>query len=125
MDHFALDWLKDKEAADGWALAAIYRPKSKIPLDVWKAAPSTSNGNEQAHRNINRDGTKLSVLAAIQFGQGVDFRQLESVETFILHGIPRHDQAQTHFRRVSHALIRSGKFKCFEALPNALLNSFV
>ncbi|KIJ31740.1 hypothetical protein M422DRAFT_266489 [Sphaerobolus stellatus SS14] len=103
----AVDWLKDKEAADGWALAAIYRPKSKIPLDVWKAAPSTSNGNEQAHRNINRDGTKLSVLAVIQFGQGVDFCQLESIDTFILHGVRHHDQAQTHFRRVGHALIRS------------------
>ncbi|KIJ37989.1 hypothetical protein M422DRAFT_259375 [Sphaerobolus stellatus SS14] len=42
----AVDWFRDKEAADGWALAAIYRPKSKIPVHIWKAAPSTSNGNE-------------------------------------------------------------------------------
>ncbi|KAF8583905.1 hypothetical protein K439DRAFT_1617115 [Ramaria rubella] len=45
----AADWLKDKEAASGFSLAAIYQPASKIPLDMWKASPSTSNGNEQAH----------------------------------------------------------------------------
>ncbi|KIJ51984.1 hypothetical protein M422DRAFT_243559 [Sphaerobolus stellatus SS14] len=69
----AVDWFKDKEAADGWALAAIYCPKSKIPIHVWKAAPSTSNGIEQAHRNINWEGTKLATVAAILFGQGIDF----------------------------------------------------
>ncbi|KAF8573359.1 hypothetical protein K439DRAFT_1625131 [Ramaria rubella] len=49
----AADLLKDKEAASGFSLAAIYQPVSKIPLDVWKASLSTSNGNEQAHRKIN------------------------------------------------------------------------
>ncbi|KIJ41597.1 hypothetical protein M422DRAFT_255518 [Sphaerobolus stellatus SS14] len=93
----AVDWFKDKEAADGWALAAIYHPKSKIPLYIWKAAPSTSNGNEQAHRNINRDGTKLSVVAALQFGQGVDYHQLESIDLLISHGISHRDQVQTYF----------------------------
>ncbi|KIJ50328.1 hypothetical protein M422DRAFT_245581 [Sphaerobolus stellatus SS14] len=103
----AVDWFKDKEAADGWALAAIYRPKSKIPLYIWKAAPSTSNGNEQAHRNINRDGTKLSVVAALQFGQGVDYRQLESIDLLISHGISHREQVQTYFHRSGCALLQS------------------
>ncbi|GJJ11594.1 hypothetical protein Clacol_005829 [Clathrus columnatus] len=49
----ALDWLGDKESNDAFTLAAIYQPLSKILSKVWKAAPLTSNGNEQAHRNIN------------------------------------------------------------------------
>ncbi|KAF8522905.1 hypothetical protein BU17DRAFT_44275 [Hysterangium stoloniferum] len=61
----AADWLKDKEAASGFISAGIYQPLSKIPLEIWKASPSTSNGNEQAHRNINRDGIKLTMLVGI------------------------------------------------------------
>jgi len=41
-------WLKDKINSK-FVLPAIYQPYSLIPLDVWKAAPSTTNGNEQAH----------------------------------------------------------------------------
>ena len=29
------------------------------PLEIWKASPSTTNGNEQAHQNINHDGVNL------------------------------------------------------------------
>ncbi|KAF8583185.1 hypothetical protein K439DRAFT_1507081, partial [Ramaria rubella] len=35
----AIDWLKDKESSSGFALAALYQPASKIPIDVWKASP--------------------------------------------------------------------------------------
>ncbi|KIJ52267.1 hypothetical protein M422DRAFT_243058 [Sphaerobolus stellatus SS14] len=38
---------------------------------------------------------------------GTLIEMLESVDTFILHGVRRHDQAQTHFRRVGRALVRS------------------
>jgi len=63
--------LKDKEDA-GFVIPAIYRPESKIPLEIWQAAPSTTNGNEQAHRNINRDGTRLTLLAAMMRGLQYD-----------------------------------------------------
>ncbi|KAF8575834.1 hypothetical protein K439DRAFT_1623294 [Ramaria rubella] len=59
----AADWLKNKESASGFAIAALYQPASKIPIEIWKASPLTSNGNEQAHRNINCDGIKLTMLA--------------------------------------------------------------
>ncbi|KIJ27110.1 hypothetical protein M422DRAFT_271724 [Sphaerobolus stellatus SS14] len=45
----ALDWLKDKRSAENSILAAIYRPLSKLPVEVWKASPNTTNGNEQSH----------------------------------------------------------------------------
>ncbi|KAH7903935.1 hypothetical protein BJ138DRAFT_1019827 [Hygrophoropsis aurantiaca] len=52
----AAAWLKDKTHGTKFALPAVYRPKSLIPLEIWKASPSTTNGNEQAHRNINASG---------------------------------------------------------------------
>ncbi|KIJ43707.1 hypothetical protein M422DRAFT_252951 [Sphaerobolus stellatus SS14] len=122
----AIDWLKDKESADGWALAAIYHPKSKIPLHIWKAAPSTSNGNEQAHRNVNRDGMKLSLLAATMFGEGVDFRQLNGIDILLKHGIHNRDQVQSHFRQAARALIRSAAVqkRTIEGHDSELQNSY-
>ncbi|KIJ25851.1 hypothetical protein M422DRAFT_273135 [Sphaerobolus stellatus SS14] len=93
-----IDWLKDKEAGEGWPMAAIYWGKSFMPLSVWKAAPSTSNGNEQAHRNINRDGIKLSILAGAMIGYNLDSRTMSMLEVGELLGIDANDQAATHFR---------------------------
>ncbi|KIJ29181.1 hypothetical protein M422DRAFT_269448 [Sphaerobolus stellatus SS14] len=59
------DWLNDKLAAEGFALAGICRQRSLIPVESWKAAPNTTNGNEQAHRDANRDGVHLSLFAGI------------------------------------------------------------
>ncbi|KAK7005533.1 hypothetical protein R3P38DRAFT_3326482 [Favolaschia claudopus] len=56
---------KDKRIGTKFALPAIYQPASLIPLELWKSAPSTTNGNEQAHRNINRDGVNLTILGGI------------------------------------------------------------
>ncbi|KAF8998422.1 hypothetical protein BDQ17DRAFT_1193339, partial [Cyathus striatus] len=60
----AQSWLKDK--IDGkFAIPALYHSRSKIPLDVWQASPLSTNRNEQAHRNINRDGINLTLLGGI------------------------------------------------------------
>ncbi|KIJ27156.1 hypothetical protein M422DRAFT_271709 [Sphaerobolus stellatus SS14] len=95
------DWLKDKEAAEGWAMAAIYRGKSLMPLSIWKAAPSTSNVNVQKRKNIANDKElekryqdlqKLEKEASIQtkkfkrvFAKGKDteqpFKKLKSIES--------------------------------------------
>jgi len=61
---FISAWLKDKVDIK-FVIAALYWPESKIPLEMWNAAPSTSNRNEQAHRNANQDGIKLTLLAAL------------------------------------------------------------
>ncbi|KAG2742423.1 hypothetical protein P692DRAFT_20821992 [Suillus brevipes Sb2] len=61
-------WLKDKLQTNKFALPALYRPASFIPEDIWRACPTTTNGNEQAHRNINRDGVHLTLLRGIMRG---------------------------------------------------------
>ena len=66
-----LAWLKDKESA-GFMIPALYQPHSLIPLYIWKASPSTTNGNEQAHHNINQEGTGLTLLAGVIQGQQHD-----------------------------------------------------
>jgi len=102
-----LDWLKDKEKSTPFAIPALYQPESKITLDIWNAAPSASNGNEQAHGNINRDGTKLTLLAGIQRGKQYDARVLKALQSFIETRIHLRDQATTHFRRFSRAITRT------------------
>ncbi|KAJ7754676.1 hypothetical protein DFH07DRAFT_868560 [Mycena maculata] len=87
-------WLKDKRVGSKFALPALYQPLSLIPLEIWKSAPSTTNGNEQAHRNINRDG--------------YDARAMGALELHSSHGIYSRDQTATHFRRLQRSLNRHG-----------------
>ncbi|KIJ37987.1 hypothetical protein M422DRAFT_259373 [Sphaerobolus stellatus SS14] len=85
----AADWLKDKLAADGFALAGIYRPKSRMPLDIWQAAPNTSNGNEQAHRNINRRAAMVGI------------------EVITTHDIQVRDQGQSHYQQAQRSILKN------------------
>ncbi|KAF8589316.1 hypothetical protein K439DRAFT_1405257 [Ramaria rubella] len=59
----AAAWMNDKEVGSLFVIPAVYQPASQIPLAIWQAAPSTSNGNEQAHRNVNR--TRLPAESTI------------------------------------------------------------
>jgi len=100
--------LKDKE--DGiFVIPAIYRPFSNIPLELWQAAPAATNGNEQAHRNINRDGTRLTLLAAIMRGLQFDVRSLSSLDLFNAVGIHMRDRLPTYYLRTSRAVLRDSK----------------
>ncbi|KAF9220840.1 hypothetical protein BS17DRAFT_643440, partial [Gyrodon lividus] len=65
-------WLKDKIDGTKFALPALYFPKSLMPADFWKACPTTTNGNEQAHRSINHDGVHLTLLGGIMRGYDYD-----------------------------------------------------
>lgn len=64
---------------------------SFIPIAIWKASPTTTNGNEQAHRNINRDGINLTLLAGIMHGYEYDVHATSSIDLHIklkvLHGV--------------------------------------
>ncbi|KZV86821.1 hypothetical protein EXIGLDRAFT_774231 [Exidia glandulosa HHB12029] len=102
----ANDWLEDKLTGSPFALPALYWPKSKIPLEIWKAAPRTTNGNEQAHRSVNRDGTQLSLLAGIERGLQHDWRLLSSRETLAEYGVHTRYQVPDHFRRALRSLRR-------------------
>lgn len=64
-----------------FALPALYQPNSLIPLEIWKASPTTTNGNEQAHRNVNRDGVGLTLLGGIMRG----FHYDENISTSLDH----------------------------------------
>ncbi|KAF8573323.1 hypothetical protein K439DRAFT_1559053 [Ramaria rubella] len=105
----AIDWLKDKESSLGFALAALYQPVSKIPIDVWKASPSTSNGNEQAHHSVNCDGVKLTMLAGIMRGMQYDSQAMAGLEVLQACGIYSRDQKPTHFRHATRAIVQSSK----------------
>ncbi|KAF5382081.1 hypothetical protein D9615_004312 [Tricholomella constricta] len=93
-------WLNDKRTGSKFVLPAVYQPMSLIPIQFWKASASTSNGNEQAHRNINRDGINLTMLAGIMRGMQYDGRAMASLELHASLGVNARDQAATHYRRM-------------------------
>jgi hypothetical protein len=65
-------WLKDKVETNKFALPALYHPASLIPEDIWCACPATTNGNEQAHHNVNHDSVNLTLLGGIMRGRAFD-----------------------------------------------------
>lgn len=89
-------------------IPALYFPRSLMPPEVWKASPMTTNGNEQAHRNINRDGISLTLLGGVMHGKDYDERINRSIETHSMYGIHTHDKASTHVQRTSRAVERLG-----------------
>ncbi|KIJ35151.1 hypothetical protein M422DRAFT_262714 [Sphaerobolus stellatus SS14] len=101
----ALAWLKEKQEGSPFALPALYQPLSKIPLDIWKASPTTLNGKEQAHHSINRDGVKLTMLAGIMRGMQYDARAMRALVVLLEYRIHTRDQAATHFRRLLRQLL--------------------
>lgn len=101
-------WLKDKE--DGiFAIPALYFPKSLMPAKFWKACPTITNGNEQAHRNINRDGINLTLLRGVMHGQDYNERINSSIDVQSTYGIQLRDQRLTHVHRTSRTVSRLGK----------------
>ncbi|KAF8573740.1 hypothetical protein K439DRAFT_1624842 [Ramaria rubella] len=101
------DWLKNKQSAGGFALAALYQPASKISIEVWKALPSTSNSNKQAYRSINRDGVKLMMLAGIMHGMQYDSHAMTGLKLLSTYSISSRDQQPTHFRRAARVIVQS------------------
>ena len=89
-------------------IPALYQPCSLIPLCIWKASPSTTNGNEQAHCNINRDGIGLTLLAGVMRGQQYDKRMISSINLHISQGINSRDTIATHTFRATRSISRTG-----------------
>lgn len=87
----------------------MHRPLSLIPEDIWKATPATSNGNEQAHRDVNQDGTKLSLLGGVMRGREYDHRAIISRELQDSKQIYIRDQLSTDFRRQKRAITRASE----------------
>ncbi|KAF8128147.1 hypothetical protein EV363DRAFT_1297817 [Boletus edulis] len=99
-------WLKEKIVDTKFALPALYYPESLMPLEFWQACPTTTNGNEQAHRSINRDGTNLTLLAGIMRGQEYDERAATSINVHMEYGINSRDQPSTHNFRALRSVSR-------------------
>ncbi|KAG2111578.1 uncharacterized protein F5147DRAFT_744738 [Suillus discolor] len=97
----AAAWLKDKIEGTKFALPALYQPNSLILLEIWKASPTTTNGNEQAHRNINHDG--------IMRGFHYDTNISASLDLFDAFGINSSDHLSTHAYCAKCALAQQGK----------------
>ncbi|KIJ34383.1 hypothetical protein M422DRAFT_263521 [Sphaerobolus stellatus SS14] len=91
------DWLNDKLAAEGFALAGICRQRSLNPVESWKAAPNTTNGNEQAHRDANRNGVHLSLFAGIMRILQYDSRKKKLINITTQTDIPVCDNHSTDF----------------------------
>jgi hypothetical protein len=89
-------------------IPALYQTRSLIPPYIWKVSPSTTNGNEQAHRNVNRDGIGLTLLAGIMRGQQRDMQMLSSINLHVSHGINTRDTVSTHTFRATHTVNRTG-----------------
>ena len=81
-----------------------------IPIGIWGAAPNTTNGNEQSHRNVNRDGVKLALYPGVMRSLNYDHRQLNIIQVSREHNIPTRDQLPTEYRRASRALVKSGVY---------------
>jgi len=107
---YIIDWLEDKLAAEGFALTGIYWPKSMIPIEIWRASPNTTNGNEQLHRNINRDGVKLTLYSGVMRGLNFDHCRLAIIQVTCKYDIPTCDQLPTAYQRASRALLKSGMY---------------
>ncbi|EJD33362.1 hypothetical protein AURDEDRAFT_177559 [Auricularia subglabra TFB-10046 SS5] len=82
----AANWLREKEL---FALAALYQPWSKIPLEIWRAGKGNTNGVEQMHRDVNRDGKWLTLLGGIQRGMQHDIREAKNMSLVRSEGIHR------------------------------------
>ncbi|KAF8994773.1 hypothetical protein BDQ17DRAFT_1251365, partial [Cyathus striatus] len=98
-------WLNDKLKTK-FVIPAINQKQSLIPLRVWQSSPSSTNGNEQSHRDINRDGINLTMLGGIMHGMQYDFRIHSSVALLLTQGINMRDQFSTDFYRSERSVTR-------------------
>ena len=101
-------WLKDKLDSTPFALPGLYQPASLIPLSIWKACPSMTNGNEQAHQNAYQEGINLTLLAGIMKGMKYDQTVMASIDTHSTFGINTHDAQATHAFQAARTVSQKG-----------------
>jgi hypothetical protein len=97
-----------------FVIPAIYHPASLIPLNHWLASPSSTNGNEQPHQNINRDGIDLTLLEGIMRRMHYDFRAMTSIMLHKTQGIYGHNQYSTDYRRSQTSISQQGELSSVE-----------
>ncbi|KAG2121525.1 hypothetical protein BD769DRAFT_1390092 [Suillus cothurnatus] len=102
----AAAWLKDKLNGTKFALPALYQPMSLIPLAIWKASLSTTNGNEQAHHNAYHEGVHLTLLAGIMKGMKFDQGATSSINVHATFGVSTRDQEATQVYRATRCIVQ-------------------
>ena len=103
-----VDWLADKEDT-GFVIPALYFPRSLMPPEVWKASPTTTNGNEQAHRNINHNGVSLTLLGGVMHGQDDNAWVNKNINVHSLYGIQTCGKVSTHVQCTSQVVEHLGQ----------------
>jgi hypothetical protein len=76
-DESVLNWLKNKEGDNSWVLKCVSRATSKMAWGDWYSTSYTTNIAESAHAHSQRDGTRLTLVSAVQRGRLLDQRFLE------------------------------------------------
>lgn len=76
-DEPLINWLKNKEGDNSWVLECVCRATSKMAWGDWYSTSHTTNIAESAHAHSQRDGTRLTLVSAVQRGRLLDRRFLE------------------------------------------------
>jgi hypothetical protein len=83
---------------------SLYQPNSLINVEIWRASPSTTNQDEQAHQNENRKGS-LTLLGEIV--RGFHYDEISPlVRIFLMHLTSTLVTISTHVHRARPALSR-------------------
>src|SRR4030095_16631208 len=72
-----LSWLQNKEGKNAWVLHCVSPATSRMKKDDWYSTSHSTNIAESAHAHSQRDGTRLTLVSAIQIARQLDERFLE------------------------------------------------
>jgi hypothetical protein len=76
-DESVLNWLKNKEGDNSWVLKCVSRATSEMAWGDWYSTSHSTNIAESAHAHLQRDGTRSTLVAAVEGGRRLDKRFLE------------------------------------------------
>ncbi|KAG8878220.1 hypothetical protein FRB97_002678, partial [Tulasnella sp. 331] len=103
----ARNWLYDKTTGSPFAIPALYQPRSKISLEDWRASRSSSNGVEQKHMDVNRNGKGLTLLGGVMHGFQYDAQALDAIKEHIETQVHRRHQPADHQKRAVQSVLRN------------------
>ncbi|CAG8515864.1 304_t:CDS:10 [Cetraspora pellucida] len=96
------DWVQDKKQP--WILAGLSPAFTKMEQTIWTSTPFTTNAEESAHANINRNGHNLSLLAAINKAKEFDKHQWSSAFTYERTNVTESYQNKSSLQRTTEAV---------------------
>lgn len=72
-----LNWLRNKEGKNAWVIKCVSPATSKMKREDWYSTSHNTNIAESAHVVSQKDGTRLTLLSAIQVGKTLDMRSFD------------------------------------------------